>query len=173
MHYKDRSISNFGWITPVFAATQTSFGVVCYMVQSRYTKFACHINVKICILRGGAIKYLFKYISKRNDRLTILLTANNGNTYDHVNNIKILYIWVPLNQYTKCCNMVFIEAKPTIEHVVVYLPGQPTVYFKEDQKLEDANRPQQPTKLTQWFVQDEVLKPMDLKYDAFPAFSGR
>ena len=39
--------------------------------------FACHINVDICISREGVIKYLFKYVCKDHDRLTIHLKPKN------------------------------------------------------------------------------------------------
>ena len=33
--------------------------------------FQCHFNAEFCILKVGSIKYLFKYVGKGQDRVTV------------------------------------------------------------------------------------------------------
>ena len=45
--------------------------------------FSCHINAELCISRVGGIKYLFKYVCKRHDRVTVELVGENQR-YDEI-----------------------------------------------------------------------------------------
>ena len=52
--------------------------------------FNCHINVKLCISRVGSVKYLFKYMCKGRDRVTVELAPENpadpNQTLNEINN---------------------------------------------------------------------------------------
>lgn len=45
--------------------------------------FQCHFNAELCVSKVGSIKYLFKYICKGQDRLTVQLKRANGLSYDN------------------------------------------------------------------------------------------
>ena len=49
--------------------------------------FACHLNVEFCVSRVGGIKYLFKYVCKGQDRVTMEITAENE-CYDEISNFQ-------------------------------------------------------------------------------------
>ncbi len=38
--------------------------------------FHCHMNVELCVSRVGGIKYLFKYICRGSDRVTMEMCRN-------------------------------------------------------------------------------------------------
>ncbi len=40
--------------------------------------FYCHMNVELCVSRVGGIKYLFKYIYKGSDRVTMEIVEETG-----------------------------------------------------------------------------------------------
>ncbi|CDF40520.1 ATP dependant DNA helicase [Chondrus crispus] len=48
---------------------------------------ACHINVKLCVSRVGGIKYLFKYVCKGSDRVTMEIIAENERN-DEISNFQ-------------------------------------------------------------------------------------
>ncbi|CDF36188.1 ATP dependant DNA helicase PIF1 [Chondrus crispus] len=49
--------------------------------------FAFHLNVELCVSRVGGIKYLFKYVCKGQDRVTMEITAKNE-CYDEISNFQ-------------------------------------------------------------------------------------
>ena len=132
--------------------------------------FACHINVEICISREGAIKYLFKYVCKGHDRLTIHLKPNNEKVYDEIKNYQdARYLGSPEAVY-RMLEYDIIEAKPSVTPLEVHLPGKQRVYFKEGEEQAAAHRPMPGTKLTMWFdVNIKYPNARHLKYDEFPS----
>ncbi len=40
--------------------------------------FHCHMNIELCVSRVGGIKYLFKYICKGSDRVTMEIVEETG-----------------------------------------------------------------------------------------------
>ncbi|CDF40018.1 unnamed protein product [Chondrus crispus] len=49
--------------------------------------FALHLNVELCVSRVGGIRYLFKYVCKGQDRVTMEITAKNE-CYDEISNFQ-------------------------------------------------------------------------------------
>ncbi len=49
-------------------------------------KFNCHMNAGVCISKLGSIKYLFKYVYKGSDRVTVEVRTHNSdeNQADHL-----------------------------------------------------------------------------------------
>lgn len=45
--------------------------------------FSCHINVELCVSRVDGIKYLFKYVCKGHDRVTMEIIGENQR-YDEI-----------------------------------------------------------------------------------------
>jgi hypothetical protein len=142
--------------------------VVCH---SKYLiwKYRCHINVE-SIASVKAIKYIYKYVYKGHDRITMEF----GTCTDEI------------KQYLDACYVSSCEAlwrlylfpmqehTPPIVRLQVHLPDQQPIIFEEDEDgnvrdLVDTN-PDHDTTLTAWFKANSQLEVnRDLLYQDFPS----
>uniref|UniRef100_A0A0R0EYM4 ATP-dependent DNA helicase n=1 Tax=Glycine max TaxID=3847 RepID=A0A0R0EYM4_SOYBN len=83
-------------------------------------KFQAHINMEWCN-QSTSIKYLFKYINKGYDRITVAT--------------------IPTEHQVSSCWRIFFpiySKKPTIERLFFHLPGEQVVYFKDNKLIDDV-----------------------------------
>ncbi len=102
------------------------------------TKYNVHINVKVCN-NIHAVKYMFKYVYKGHDHVTIEISCQNDNATEgnvvEADEIKI---------YLNCRYVSALEAEwhifkfdmherfPAVEHLQYHLPNQQMVLFDND-----------------------------------------
>ena len=114
--------------------------------------FDCHINVEICISRVGSIKYLFKYLCKGRDRVTVELTSDDPNQrHDELQNFIDARYASASEAIWRLLGLTYIEMSPTVARLDVHLPGHQNVYFEAGQEREAAARTNNHTKLLQFF----------------------
>ncbi len=141
------------------------------------TKYDAHINVKVCN-NICEVEYLFKYIYKRHDHVTIEISRKNNNaTKENVvkaNEIK---------KYLNCCYVSTSEIMwhmfkfdmheqyPTIERLQYHLPSQQMVLFDDDDDVQEVATQSaiSRTMLKQWFKINQKSKATwSLMFDQFP-----
>lgn len=105
-------------------------------------RFQAHVNVEYCN-KSNSIKYLFKYVNKGPDRVTVGISnqsedaANNG----VVDEIKQFYDC----RYLSPCEAVWrtfafdIHHRwPPVQRLTFHLPNQQTILFKDDERIDDV-----------------------------------
>ena len=115
--------------------------------------FECHINVELCISRIGGIKYLFKYITKGRDRVTIEFRNESGTriVYDEIKNFQEARYVSASEAAWRLLGYTYVEREPLVVRLEVHLEGQHTVFYHEGNEVAAANRDKAGTKLTEWF----------------------
>jgi len=105
-------------------------------------KYQAHVNVEWCN-RSNSIKYLFKYINKGYDRITTAIVSNGND--ENVPQVAIDEI----KQYIDCRYISPCEAcwrifsfpihgrNPAVERLFFHLPGEQSVYFKDDDDIDE------------------------------------
>lgn len=105
-------------------------------------KYQAHINVEWCN-QSRAVKYLFKYINKGNDRVTAGFIRNRNDSVDTLNVDEI-------QQYYDCRYVSASEASwriygneihfryPSVERLSFHLPNEQTVIFTEEESIDDV-----------------------------------
>ncbi|CDF77533.1 unnamed protein product [Chondrus crispus] len=116
--------------------------------------FACHLNVELCVSRVGGIKYLFKYVCKGQDRVTMEITAENER-YDEISNFQDARYVSASEAAWGLFSFDIVDRNHPVVRLAVHLPNYHTVYFKEGREEEAALRPATGTKLTEWFKANE------------------
>lgn len=112
--------------------------------------FQCHLNVELCVSRVSAIKYLFKYVHKRNDRATVQLVRGKHNCNETCHHQDTRYV-----SASKALRRLFLfEIVDNNPNVVldVYLENYHTVYFWESRGGWAAIQSKPSTKTTGWFA---------------------
>ena len=117
--------------------------------------FNCHINVELCISRVGSVKYLFKYLCKEIDRVTVeLAPENRANPYQTLNEIKnyvnASYVSA-FEEIWRLLGYTYIARHPPVVRLDVHLPGHQNVYFRDGEMHGVAGRPNNRAKPLQWF----------------------
>ncbi|XP_057734424.1 uncharacterized protein LOC130949818 [Arachis stenosperma] len=121
-------------------------------------RYGCHINVEHTC-QTSAIKYLFKYVHKGNDRVTASFyqTSVNGNAPPIVDEINNYYDC----RYISACEAAWrlygydIQVKePAVIRLPFHLPDENPVIFKEYEGIQDvlSRVDAKFTKLQAWFV---------------------
>ncbi|CDF33636.1 partial DNA helicase [Chondrus crispus] len=132
--------------------------------------FACHLNVELCVSRVGGIKYLFKYVCKGQDRVTMEITAENER-YDDISNFQDARYVSALKATWKLFSFEIVDSNPPVVRLAVHLPNHHTVYFEEGREQEAALRPATGTKLTEWFKANEKYpSARHIRYHKFPRY---
>ena len=105
-------------------------------------KYKAHINVEWCN-QSRAIKYLFKYINKGQDKITAALCRTSGENGDERDVDEI-------QEYYNCRYVSTSEASwrilgfdihhrtPSVERLSFHLPGEHTVVFNGDDTIDDV-----------------------------------
>ena len=132
--------------------------------------FACHVNAELCISRLGGIKYLFKYVCKGHDRVTVELIGENQR-YDEIGNFQDARYISASESVWRLLAYDFVDRNPPVVRLDVHLEGHHTVYFQEDNAEHAANRPRAGTKLTEWFVANQLYpNARHIRYDDFARY---
>ncbi|XP_025611625.1 uncharacterized protein [Arachis hypogaea] len=138
-------------------------------------RYGCHINVEHTC-QTSAIKYLFKYVHKGNDRVTASFyqTSVNGNAPPIVDEINNYYDC----RYISACEAAWrlygydIQVKePAVIRLPFHLPDENPVIFKEYEGIQDvlSRVDAKFTKLQAWFVVNKYFPlARSLTYCEFP-----
>ena len=114
-------------------------------------KFDAHINVEICSTIR-AVKYLYKYLYKGNDKIIIKVNLHSTTTQDEIET----YLNCRYVSSTEACWRLFAfkihEEKPAVEFLDLHLPNQQTIYFNEIGNLEEVALNTKLSKLHAWFL---------------------
>ena len=107
------------------------------MVDNRYVvphndflcgKYDAHINVEICTTIR-AVKYLYKYLYKGNDKIILKVNLHSSTTKDEIET----YLNCRYVSSTEDCWRLFSftihEEKQAVEFLEFHLPNQQTIYF--------------------------------------------
>ena len=138
-------------------------------------KYQEHINFELCN-KSNSIKYLFKYVNKGPDRVTVAVTqssANPGNN-EAIDEVKNYYD----SRYLSTCEALWrifafdIHQKwPPVQRLNFHLPGEQLVVFKDSEWIDDVVRQSQ-EKLTMFEAWMEANKSYnegkELTYAQFP-----
>ncbi|CDF77379.1 unnamed protein product [Chondrus crispus] len=132
--------------------------------------FACHLNVELCVSRVGGVKYLFKYLCKGQDRVTMEITAENER-YDEISNFQDARYVSASEAAWRLFSFDIVDRNPPVVRLAVHLPNHHTVYFEEGREQEAALRPATGTKLTEWFKANEKYpSARHIRYHKFPRY---
>ena len=132
--------------------------------------FACHLNVELCVSRVGGIKYLFKYVCKGQDRVTMEIIAENE-CYDEVSNFQDARYVSTSEAAWRLFSFDIVGRNPPVVILAVHLPNHHTVYFEEGREQEAALRSALGTKLTEWIKANEKYpSARHIRYHLFPRY---
>ncbi|CDF33021.1 unnamed protein product [Chondrus crispus] len=132
--------------------------------------FACHLNVELCVSRVGGIKYLFKYVCKGQDRVTMEITAKNER-YDEISNFQDARYVSASEAAWRLFSFDIVDRNPPVVRLAVHLPNHHTVYFEKEREQKAALRPATGTKLTEWFKANEKYpSARHIRYHKFPTY---
>ncbi len=146
-------------------------------------KFRTHLNVEFCISKVGSIKYLFKYVCKGSDRVTVEVRtfqpdeAHPGNPrqvptideiqqYQHARYISASEVaWILFS-------FPMVEHQPPVERLEVHIEGHHIIYFQECEhnKAVDTGKANS-TKLMTWLQANESFSnARNIPYVDFPKY---
>ena len=141
--------------------TITNANVVPYNAKL-LLKYDCHINVEVCSTIR-AVKYLYKYVYKGNDRTMIKISGTKNTTLKTNDSSKAIN---EIQEYVDCRYISSIEAAyrllefsmhgrfPSVMPLMVHLPDEQYVVFdtnKTVEELKKAIKKSKKTTLKAWF----------------------
>ncbi len=105
-------------------------------------KFRTHMKVELCISRVGSIKYLFNYVCKGSDRLTVEIVGapknkQNENTSEGVPTINEIRHYQDARYISasevawRLFSFLMVEHEPSVERLEFHLEVHHIVYYKE------------------------------------------
>ncbi|CAH9106191.1 unnamed protein product, partial [Cuscuta epithymum] len=138
-------------------------------------KYSAHINVKWCN-QTRAVKYLFKYINKGDDRITVEFSeAIDNSTPKKIDEIKMYYDC----RYISACEAAWrifgfhIHYRDVaVERLTFHLPDAQNVYYNPNASISAVlNKPTiNSTKFTAWMKANQVYPTAkELTYVEFPS----
>ena len=114
-------------------------------------KYDAYINVEICSTIR-AIKYLYKYLYKGNDKIIIKVNLHSKTIKDEIET----YLNCRYVSSTKACwrllSFELHQEKPAVESLDFHLPNQQTMYFNETGNLEEIALNTKLSKMHAWFL---------------------
>ncbi|CAN7044623.1 unnamed protein product [Brassica rapa subsp. trilocularis] len=146
-------------------------------------KYQAHINVEWCC-RSGAIKYLFKYITKGVDRATMLIEENESGGISHGDKNKPKDMINEIDRYVQCRYISACEAswrlfafpihynQPNVVKLPLHLPGEHMSLFDQSDDLAEfvSRENSERTMLTAFFEACNIYEEAkDLTYVEFPS----
>lgn len=137
--------------------------------------YKAHINVEFCN-QNKSIKYLFKYVNKGHDRVTVAFYQTQGPEEPNQirDEIKMYYDCRYLSACEATWRLLSFDIHyrdPPVVRLKFHLPDNQTVVFKDNQSLEDVlNKPSaQHTMFMAWFEANKKYpEARELKYVDFP-----
>ncbi|QRV79983.1 ATP-dependent DNA helicase PIF1 [Ceratobasidium sp. AG-Ba] len=152
--YQQYCRRNNGWtFTKRFGGQELTFDNQSVVPHSPFLsrQYNCHINVETC--SGiNAIKYIFKYVYKGRDRVSIEIT--NQQEQQAVDEIKIHLdtCWVsPYEAMWRISRFSLHQEVPNIYRLQVHLPDQEIIVFRGDDLIQDMIANRKDTMLTSYF----------------------
>ena len=126
------------------------------------------MNVELCVSRVGGIKYLFKYICKGSDRISIQI-AESG----RINEIELFQDarYVSASEAAwRILGFDIVKNYPPVVRPEVHTENHHTIYFREGQEAAAAAR-EPGTKLLEWFKANAKYPcARHIRYDEFPRY---
>ncbi|XP_025685338.1 uncharacterized protein [Arachis hypogaea] len=138
-------------------------------------KYGCHINVEHTC-QTSAIKYLFKYVYKGNDRVTASFyqTSEDGNTTPIVDEIQNYYDCRYISSSEAAWRLFGYDIQvkePTVIRLPFHLPEENPIIFSDSENIEDVTRRTNGklTKLQAWMIANRQYPYANsLTYTEFP-----
>ncbi|CAH9104480.1 unnamed protein product [Cuscuta epithymum] len=138
-------------------------------------KYGGHINVEWCN-QSRSVKYLFKYINKGDDRITVAFSeATDSSKPQKIDEIKMYYDC----RYISACEAAWrifsyhIHYRDVpVERLSFHLPGEQNVYYKPDASIESVlrNTNLHSTKFIAWMRANQLYQEArELTYVDFPS----
>ena len=115
--------------------------------------FQCHMNVELCVSRAGGIKYLFKYICKGSDRLTISI-EQSGTERNEVKMYQDARYVSASEAAWRILGFDIVNNQPPVVRLEVHLESHYTVFFRQGEERNAVLR-NSTTKLEAWFKANE------------------
>lgn len=110
------------------------------------TKYNTHLNVEVCTT-VKAVKYLYKYVYKGHDRAMISMQNVSQQSPDNPSNppavnevqqfLDARYISAP-EAVWRIFHMPLFKRSPAVKPLALHLPGQNTVYFRPNERVEQV-----------------------------------
>ncbi len=127
------------------------------------------MNVELCVSRVGGIKYLFKYICKGSDRVTMEIVEENGR-YSDIEQFQDARYVSASEAAWRILAFDIVDNHPPVYRLKVHTEGHHTAYFREREETPAALKEPQ-TKLTEWYKANTKYPGSNhLRYDEFPRF---
>ena len=146
-------------------------------------KFRTHMNVELCVSRVGWIKYLFKYVCKGSDRVTVEIVGGSkegegGNTASGVPTIDEIRQYQDARYISaseaawRLFSYPMVEHEPSVERLEVHLEGHHVVYFEEgDHENAKNTGKEKTTKLLGYFdANRQYSNARHIRYVNFPKY---
>lgn len=143
-------------------------------------KYQAHINVEVCN-KSKSMKYLFKYLTKGEDRTIALLTLhgnNKGSTNEkndeEVDEIKAYLDCRYLSPIESCWRIFDFDIHyryPAIERLSFHLPDEEPVFYNDKEKVKDVlkRRNIKKTMFNEWMVSNKKNpEGRNLTYSEYP-----
>ncbi|CAN6892364.1 unnamed protein product [Brassica oleracea] len=145
-------------------------------------KYKAHINIEWCC-KTGAIKYLFKYITKGVDRAMALLEHTGSQDRAELEKKKEHLEMDEIDRYLECRYISACEAswrlfsfhihhnQPSVMKLTLHLPGKHRLVYDQDKSLEEVLSQEdiEKTMLTAYFVANQRYEEArELTYIQFP-----
>lgn len=112
-------------------------------------KYDCHLNVEIASAIS-AVKYLFKYVYKGNDRAAFVLHEADEDVNEIKNYLDGRYI-SPAEACYRLFSYNISEHGPSVSRLPIHLPGDKTVMFRPTADARATLRSVKPSKLEAFF----------------------
>ncbi|XP_057427107.1 uncharacterized protein LOC130720473 [Lotus japonicus] len=140
-------------------------------------KYQAHINIEYCN-KSNCIKYLFKYINKGVDRVTVSMTNESGDEQKkvHVDEIQQYYdcrYLSPCESAWRSLNFHIHHHWPPVQRLSFHLPKQQVVMFgsKEPLDLVVKRNKKRETMFTAWMVANrKYAEGRHLTYAQYPQY---
>ncbi|GAU38772.1 hypothetical protein TSUD_279250 [Trifolium subterraneum] len=134
-------------------------------------KYNAHINVEWCN-QSRSIKYLFKYVNKGHDRVTIGFYT--GANHDRFDEIKMYYDCRYLSACETAWRIFAFDINyrvPSVDRLTFHLENEQCVIYPDDASIEEVvNKPYiKCTKFTAWMEANKIYpEARSLTYSEFP-----
>ncbi|XP_057416850.1 uncharacterized protein LOC130711305 [Lotus japonicus] len=139
-------------------------------------KYRAHINIEYCN-KSNSIKYLFKYINKGVDRVTMSMSVQqpNKDKYEDVDEIKQYYDCRYLSPCEALWRIFSFEVHvkwPPVKNLIYHLPKKQVILFKEQQAVKNVlqRNKRKNSMFTAWMeANGKYAHGKGLTYSEFPA----
>eukprot|EP00045_Choanoeca_perplexa_P020129 m.3665 g.3665 ORF g.3665 m.3665 type:complete len:2067 (+) comp6362_c0_seq1:74-6274(+) len=136
-------------------------------------RYRCHINVEYLDNGGAAVPYLFKYVTKGNDKMAVNVVDEEGRRFQTMDGLF-------LNSHAalhRLLEMPLVHQYPSITVLPVHLPGEAQVTLDENMDADEVAAyldERKPTKLEAYFTYNTLYPPAasSSRPTAFVEFTG-